>query len=448
MNVFRLLFALSVACSALALGQGKEPKAPSPVAVSEVVRREVAEGQTIVGTVVPSRRSTVGSAIDGRIVKCDLEPGQAVKKGQPLAQLRTTQLEISLRAAMAELAGRKASLSELRNGSLPEEIQQAAGELAAAAASLQSTRSRYQRAKTLHKRNALTDQQLQDSRAEFDRWQATHSAAKAKHDLLKKGARPEQIAGAEARVAFQDEQISLIKEQIARHTVVAPFDGYVAREMTEIGQWVGRGDPIAEIIELAEVEIEVFVLEKYLSNIRVGQTVQVAVPAVPSEFFGGRVHSIVPQADLRSRSFPVRIRVRNEIDAGRPALKSGMLARAEMPLGDRGERTMLDKDAIVFGGPRPTVYVVEGRATKNAESSVRAVPVELGVMDGDLIEVTGDVAAGSYVVIRGNERLKNLEKVRVSEVRKVPVIKLPNTAGNPGGKAKIPGNAAASGARS
>ena len=311
-------------------------------------------------------------------------------------------------------------LAELKNGPRPEEIEQAAGELAAAAALLSSNKSNYQRARNLHTRGALTDQQLQDAQATYEGSLATHSAAKAKHKLLKNGVRPEQIAGQEAQVAFQQQQVNLLEEQISRHTVTAPFDGYVAREMTEVGEWLGRGDPIAEIIQLSEVEIEVFVLEKHLAHVRVGQSVQISVPAVPSEFFTGKVQTIVPQADLRSRSFPVRIRVRNGVDANGPVLKSGMLARAQMPLGDRSERVMLDKDAIVFGGREPVVYVLDGKAETGVETKVRAVRVRLGVMDGDLIEVIGSVEVGDHVVIRGNERLKSGEEIRVTQVRKQP----------------------------
>lgn len=428
---------------------GQEPKEASPVIVSEVVQRQLAGGQTVVGTVVPARRSTVGSAVDGRVVEYSIESGQAVKKGQPLVHLRTTQLQISLRAAQAELASRQAMLTELKNGSRPEEIEQAAGELAAAAASLTSSRSNYERSRALNERGALTDQQLQDARAMFERSQATHSAAKARHKLLKNGARPEQIAGQEARVAFQQQQVCLLEEQIARHTVFAPFDGYIASEMTEVGEWLGRGDPICEVIQLSEVEIEVFVLEKHLGNVRVGQSVQVGVPAVPSEFFAGRVQTIVPQADLRSRSFPVRIRVRNSTDASGPVLKSGMLARAQMPLGDRSERVMLEKDAIVFGGREPVVYVLGRKVAKDGEVKVRAATVRLGVMDGDLIEVAGAIKVGDQVVIRGNERLKNGEQVRVTEIRKQPrsTIAAPARSTVPAAKSNKP-KAASDGIRS
>ena len=284
---------------------------------------------------------------------------------------------------------------------------------------LKSTKSKYERARTLYARKAMNEDQYQDAIAAYDQARASHSSAVAKDEEMRNGARPEKIAGASANVAFQTQQIELLKEQIARHTIVAPFDGYVAMDNSEVGQWLGRGDPIAEIIELAEVEVEVFVLEKYLANVRTGLNVQVAVPAVPSEFFEGRIERIVPQADLRSRSFPVRIRIKNAVDESGPVLKSGMLARAQMPLGKRGLTKLLDKDAVVLGDREPLVYVLKKAVAVDGESTVTAVPVRLGVMDGRLIQVTGNVQPGDQVVIRGNERLKTGESVRVTEIRGV-----------------------------
>jgi multidrug efflux pump subunit AcrA (membrane-fusion protein) len=411
-----LLLALFFAAAPRAMAQDEKPQS-SPVIVTEVVERELAEGQTLVGTVVPARRSIVGSAVDGRVLEYAVQRGQAVKKGQILARLRTTQLEISLRAAKAELANRTAALNELKNGARPEQIAEAAGMLAATVATLDSAKSRYERAKSLYSRKAMNAEQFQDVTAGYQAAKANYSAAQARHALLKNGNPPEQIDGSRARVEFQAEQVNLIEEQIARHTVVAPFDGYIAQAHSQIGQWLGRGDPIAEVIELSDVEVEVFVLEKYLANLKIGANVQVTIPSVPSEFFPGRIVNIVPQADLRSRSFPVRIRVKNTIDNSVPAIKSGMLARANMPLGKRGLAMLVEKDAVVFGGREPTVFVLDKHVEKSGEAVVRGVPVRLGVMDEDLIEVSGQLKAGDQIVIRGNERLQSGQKIRVTEIR-------------------------------
>ena len=96
-----------------------------PVVVARVIESEVNLGQRVIGTVLPLRRSTIGSAVDGRVEKFKMNRGEAVKKDQVLAQLRTGTLEIEQAAAAAELELAVQRLAELENGSRPEEIAEA-----------------------------------------------------------------------------------------------------------------------------------------------------------------------------------------------------------------------------------------------------------------------------------------------------------------------------------
>ena len=75
---------------------------------------------------------------------------------------------------------------------------------------------------------------------------------------------------------------------------------------------------------------------------------------------------------------------------------------------------MAPKDAIVLNGNKRTMFVVDETTMQVSE-----VSVELGVSNGDLIEVTGGVDAGQSVVVRGNERLKPGQKVQISSPQTV-----------------------------
>jgi multidrug resistance efflux pump len=105
----------------------------------------------------------------------------------------------------------------------------------------------------------------------------------------------------------------------------APFDGWISAEHTEIGQWVMPGDPVAEVVELNEVDVEIAVVEDFIVNLHTSVEGLVDVPALPQEKFVGRVAMINPQADARSHTFPVKVRVQNRIENDQPLLKAGML---------------------------------------------------------------------------------------------------------------------------
>jgi RND family efflux transporter MFP subunit len=387
---------------------------PSPVAVAPVVERQVAAGQTFVGTVRPSRTSAVGSAVDGRVEEFLVNEGDRVTKGQPLAKLRTKTLELERDAAKAELDVRLHELAELEHGMRPEEIAHARAGVAAAEARAKYTEARFKRMKDLFaagRGGAVSEEELQLVTHEHQQALQLVLQAKASYDMAVQGPRKEKIDQARAKVATQEDVVRRLEDQINLHTVRAPFDGYVSAEHTEAGQWVTRGGLVAEVVELDEVEVEANVNEESIGHLSLGAEARVEVGALADRVFVGTVARVVPQANVRARTFPVKVRVRNEVRDGTPLLKSNMFARVTLAVGKPEQATLVPKDAVVLGGPQPLVFVPEPGA--DGKTAVTPVPVELGVASGPYIQVKGALKAGQRVIVQGNERLRPGQPVAV-----------------------------------
>ena len=385
---------------------------PAAVTVSPVVERQVREGQTFVGTVTPVRRSSVGSAVDGRVAEFPINNGDFVRKGQPLAQLLTETIGHEVAAARSELKLREEELKELENGTRPEELRRAKAVMLADQAIVEYQRKRLKRLQDLFNQNTINDDELQQVISEATRAEQEYLQAVEVHALALAGPRAEQIEQARARVAMQQSITQKLTDQLGKHTIKAPFDGYIVAEHSEVGQWVQRGELVAEVVALDEVDVVAQVLENHAAHVELGQVVRVEVPALPGHIFTGRVVAVVPQADLRSRTFPVGVRVKNELAGSGPLLKSGMLAKATLPTGPQTKAMLVPKDALVLGGPQPAVYVVVP-AEKEGQT-VRPVPVALGIASGPLIQIAGDVKPGDQVVVRGNERLRPGQPIKVT----------------------------------
>jgi RND family efflux transporter MFP subunit len=418
-----------------AAAQKKGGLPPTNVVTAQVIQREVVEGQAFVGTVQPTRISEVGSAVDGRVIEYPINRGVRVAKGQPLAQLLTKQLEIELAGAEAELANRNASYDELKRGRA-EEIDQAKARMAARDAEKKYAVNRLERWKKMKDKGAYTEDQIEEI------WSAAVTAsnnfneAKIALELLEKGARAEVLAQWQAKIEVQKQEIERIKDQLDKHTIRAPFDGYVVAEHTEAGQWVAKGGVVATIAELDTVDVEIHVLETYVPNVRQGDEVRVEISSLPKENFIGRVAEIVPQADLRTRNFPVRVRLENKIVENQPLILAGMFARANLAVGRVANATLVPKDAVVLGGQSPVVFVSEitpgaknGGPTPGKPATVRPVPVELGAAWEGQIQVTGAIKPGEWVVVQGNERLMPGQSVFV--VREIePTVPVKTAAKN------------------
>ncbi len=218
--------------------------------------------------------------------------------------------------------------------------------------------------------------QLDDARFEFDAWKG----------------KTEQLTADIARTNLN----------IERSTVRAPFAGVVVAERIDLGEWVGKGDAVLELISLHELEVRVEVPESHFRNLNPGATATVAFEALPGYEVKGQVSSIIPRANPQARTFPIKVKITN--DEGR--IGAGMLAHVSFPLGESYRATVIPKDALITRGEKRFVYLLNG------DDTVEMVPVQIGTGVGEWIEVQGPVEPGSKVVTRGNERLRPGQKVQ------------------------------------
>jgi len=408
--------------------------------VAKVRQETVATGQTFVGTVMPAKTSSVGSAVDGRVVEYPIDIGVRVGKGEPLCKLLTETINLQIAAAEAELRLRKEELRELQNGMRPEEVAMAKARMESAHALNEFAQGRYKRAEQLVlERKTLTQEQLEEFLSGSIATARSLHAAEQEFQMMSKGPREESIAQAQARMDAQAEMVQQLKDQLRKHTMISPFDGYVVSKRTEVGEWLMRSQVVAEIVYMDEVEVEAHVLDAQVDHVRLGMEARVEVSALEQPLYIGKVARVSPQADVKSRTFPVKVRVQNVIREDGPVLKAGMLARVTLPVGRVRESLLVPKDAVVFGGPSPMVYVVvsaptapAGAPSQGAPASgpgaapagdiVKPVPVELGVASANMLEVKADLKAGDRVVVLGNERLRPGAAVKIlREVDAVPV---------------------------
>ena len=353
-STFGVVFLLfTTSCGEQQTAQSSPRRPLAPIRVAPVLKQLIQQSVNLVGTVEPWKRSVVASEIKGLVEVFAVEEGMYVKRGQLLARLRTETLNIQLDSAMA---------------------------------SHREARTRYRQAKQDLKRvRVLFDKELVTQK-EFD-------DAQAEEDALRE------------RLFQLDAEIRRVRDQVKKSQIVAPFDGWVTNEFTEIGQWVEEGGQIVEIVDLSHVQVEVPLPERYVQGIQIDDLVQASFDGLPGLLVQGKVFSLVAQADRVARTFPVKIDISNQ-DL---VIKSGMVSRVMFHIGLPHEGIVVPKDALVLRGGNEFVFLVN-------EGVVGQIPVKPIVHLDDFVEVTGDIQEGMVVVVEGNERLFPGQPVRILEV--------------------------------
>lgn len=329
------------------------------------VRAERAEAQTLVptlelvGTVEFDRDklAEVGGRIGGRITRIYVRPGVRVRAGDPIAEIESA------------------------------ELGEAMAQYLSATARLIAARAEASRTERLARAQLATARDQEQARADRDAIAAEIRGARTR--LLAMGVRPDELSRGRAV------------------TLRAPIDGWVVDRPALMGESVDRTETVARIADLRSLWVELEVFEKDLGRVRLGDRAELTTDSQPGRTFRGVVSHVGETIERDSRTASVRIVVEN----AELLLRPGMFVTARLRL-DGGARQTRDggaparaitihRSALVQLDGRPAVFVWVG----GEEYEPRTV--ELGVIDGDRVEVLHGINEGESVVVEGAFALKS-----------------------------------------
>jgi HlyD family secretion protein len=403
-------------------GAGSQP--PALVRAAVIRAEAVAPEFRALGNVRPRHFSRVASGADGVVAEYPVEVGEFVAAGTLLSKLRMESTDLELAEQEALVRAREAELAELQTPRR-EDVEEAQARVQSLEVTAANAQRRLEELRALSRRGAANPSEVKDGEDAFDSARQNLVAAQAVCQKVTSGARLEEKQQAEAVLEAQRKHVEFLKAEREKRFTRAPFDGFVVEEHTYVGQWLSKGAPVLTLARLDEVEVEVLIDQQYIDQILPGREVTLAVRGSGSESGSGAlrewrgvVATVVPRSDWEkgSRSFPVIIRIQNELDTSvtppLPALREGMMAEARFA-GRAVEGLLVPKDAIVRTSRGAFVFVVNP-AEGGKPLSVRQVMVEPGLGSGTWIQVTGEsLAAGQQVVTEGAERLRAFQTVTI-----------------------------------
>jgi RND family efflux transporter MFP subunit len=380
-----------------AIGQGMPPAA---VQLDPVRREIVREQVTGIATVAPWLRTALSAEIAGLVKAYPLREGEEVVAGKTVVcELKRTTLLIDLAEAEALLAR-----AEAETATAVETARATLDEMAALA---DQAERELERARKLLEERVITRSELDQAAATATAARSRHERAKKSYELAVQGADPAAKAR-EAEVRRARARLDRVKDQIEKTRIVSPVSGRVVRRMTEVGEWLGAGDPVIEIVTLDPVLVRVGVNERDIARVAIGNPVIVRVDAHPGRAFAGKVRFVAPEAVTKTRAFPVLVEMANADGA----LLVGMFARVSIGCGEGRQALTVHKDAIVTTPTGPVVWTlgkpvpVEMGSRTFELPGARMIPVKIGLAVDDRVEVTGEgLAPDMPLVTTGNEQL-------------------------------------------
>ncbi len=362
MVVMSAVLGLTLAVSS---AHGEKP-GDTLVSVDEVVYGPVSQTFPLIGRLIARRAGKVAARISGPVREIFVEVGDRVEKGAPIAALVSDRLEWRRRLRIAEVDRYKA-----------------AGESARALSNLRV--QELNRLKKLRKSAAFSKARLNDKSQEV---------AQARGAVLEADA---VLASAVANLRLAEIDLSYV-------TIRAPYSGVVSQRHTEVGAYVNTGGAVVSLIDNQHLEIEAAVPAEYVTSLRPGSMVTFRLDGEGAKTMNAQVRAMVPEENPLTRTRTVRF-TPDLADAG-DYLADSQSVTLQLPIGILRNAVTVDKDAILNRNGKNMVFVVGSNT-----ADIR--PVTLGQAVGDRFEVITGLAPGDVVVVRGNERLRPGENVRI-----------------------------------
>ena len=186
----------------------------------------------------------------------------------------------------------------------------------------------------------------------------------------------------------------LARLELSYTSVVAPISGVIAERSIKPGNLVQINTPIMRIVDVSRLEATLNAPEREIETLKAGQTVQLSVDALPGKTFEGRIDRVSPVVDSGSGTF----RVVCAFEGG-GLLQPGMFARIRINYDQRANALVIPRTALLEDGSEPAVYTVrDNKATR--------IPLKLGNIDGEWVEVLGGLKEGEPVVVAGKSALR------------------------------------------
>jgi RND family efflux transporter MFP subunit len=378
------------------------PGAPQVVEVTTApaISRNLPRFIEATGSLAADVSTDVAPTVGGRVVSVGVDLGSFVQQGQVIVQLDPADARLRLEQSRAALQQAEANVqqAESRLGLAPNQKFDASR-----VAEVQAAKTAYDLAEKQFARFEKLLESGDVSRSSYDQQKAQRDQLREQYQAALTQANQSYAAVLTARAAAEAARVAVAQAEkgLRDVTVYSPISGYVSERPADVGEYVSTSSKVATVVRTNPMRVRIDVPEQAISNVRAGQGVSVSVSDYPDRAFAGRVARVSPNVSAQSRTLTVEAEVEN----GESLLKPGQFATIRVLLPQTDPAILVPARAVRTDNGTSRLYVI-----KDGVAHERLVAT--GQVEGDLIEVKGNVAADELVAISNVEQLADGVPVR------------------------------------
>ncbi len=335
--------------------------------ITEPVKRTTIDKNVLAtGSVRASQRTEVGAQVSGKIISLNVKLGQAVKKGDLIAEIDASNQSNSLSTAEASLASYQAKLKS-------------------AQVALEVAQSNYARLSKLYKSDSASLSDLETAKN-------TLASAKATVDEVKSQIQTAQISVNDAKTNLNYTQI------------ISPMDGVIVSVPVSVGQTVNSNQTsptIVQVADLSKMLIKLEISEGDIAQVQEGQEIRFTTLAEPNRAYQSKIDTVDPAlttltdnnyTEESGNTEAIYYYANALVDNADNRLRIGMTVQGQVNIAKRENVLVVPTSTLKKKGDKTTIQVLNNNQVEEKE-------IQTGLSDSQYTEVISGINEGEQVVV-------------------------------------------------
>jgi multidrug efflux pump subunit AcrA (membrane-fusion protein) len=389
----------------LAAGCKKE-EMPSPEIIVQAEHPEqgpISDHITADAILAPLAQAAIVPKIAAPVKKFYVQRGARVKEGELLAVLENADLAAAAQDNKGSYEAAQAAFATATRAQVPEDAQKAELDYAQAKANLDLNTSIVNSRKQLFAEGAIPGRDLDTAQAALVQAQAAYDAA-AKHlDSMKNVSREAALKSAQGQLTSAEGRYKGAAAQVGYSEIRSPINGIVTDRPLYAGETPAAGAPLLTVMDTSALLAKAHIAQSLAQQMKIGDEASLIVPGV-NDPVDAKVTLISPALDPGSTTLEIWLKVDNK----KAALKVGTPVKVSITGRTVEQALKVPVSSILTaqdGSKSVMIVGTDGAAHKKA--------VELGIQDGDDVQITKGLATSDTVISNGSYGLDEGARVKV-----------------------------------
>lgn len=381
------------------------------MALSKAIDKEI---RTFTGVVQAVREVSLAFRVGGPLVEMDVNIGQHVNQGDTIARIDARDFEINRMRLTAALKEAQAGLNAMKAGARAEDVASLEARLTAAQVQMKDAKTNYHRQKGLLENNVTTQAVYDSSQAAYDTARANLNVAEQELKKARSGARAEDIQAAEAGIKRIKTDLRAAENAMHDTRLKAPFDGYIGSKHVENFENVKTGNPIVTLLDASSVEVRSAIPEDVVIRHNDITSIFCRLDAYHGQTFPAVVKELGRKTEQANQSYPLTVSLStDEAIIAQPGMAASLIL--ELNKHSSAGAGFPVPSSAVFADPKgqSCVWRLDKKTMRVAK-----VPVTIGVLLQDTVQITSGLSADDQIVIAGARFLSDNQEVRILNSKK------------------------------